>query len=236
VTKKRGGVLDDHRKIGNRLKSPWVTQFDWQFVSYIDESLPEIILLGLLNDAHGYARGAELSFALSNALLTIGDESAPLLSFLGECSAANIQQIAAGLGNDLADVRVAAAPLLAVLPEHPLSGFGKASIDKAECLLRLRECVDRLYDRDSTTACAAMANLYYAQARAGKIHIAHGLRVPNLDAIINDPDSDDASHARSAVRMLVQMIVGHRREEQPTEWPSLFWNRCYLASDCDVEQ
>lgn len=235
MAKKRGGVLEDHKRVGNRLKSPWLTEFNFQFVSHVDEILPEIILLGLLNDVHGYARGAELSLALGKALIAIDEPPDPLLSVFGGCSEISIEEIAVQLGSDLSDVQIAAMPLLAVLNEHPLVGLGRLSIDETECLQRLQECVDRLYDRDSTPACAAMASLYYSRACNGKLFISRDVRVPNLEAIISDPEGDDAAHARSAVRLHAQMLVGDRREKRPTEWPSLFWHRCYLASDCDVE-
>jgi hypothetical protein len=123
VAKKRVGVLEDHKRVGNRLKSPWLTEFNFQFVSHVDEVLPEIVLLGLLNDAHGYARGAQLSLALARALTAIDEPPDPLLSVFGGCSAAKIKQVGVGLGNDLADVQIAATPLIAVLREHPLMGL-----------------------------------------------------------------------------------------------------------------
>ena len=235
MTGKRSGVLDDHKRVGNRLKSAWLTEFNFQFTSYIDDVLPEISLLGLLNDAHGYARGAELSLALGTALESIGARPAPILSVIGQCSDADLGQVASRLGTDLAHIRVAAAPLLAILPQHPLARLGTEPMDRSDCLDHMKECVGRLYDRNSTPACVAMANLYYSQACNDKIKIAHGLRVPNLEAIITQPDSDDAAHASSTVRMHAQMLVGHLQEEEPTEWASLFWHRCYLATACDVE-
>jgi hypothetical protein len=191
--------------------------------------------LGLLNDVHGYARGAELSLALARALTAIDEFPDPILSVFGDCSEAKLKEVAVHLGNDLADVEIAVAPVAVVLREHPLIGLGTGSMDDQEALQHLRECVDRLYDRDGIPACAAMANLYYARACCGKLFIAEGLRVPNLEAIISDPQSDDAQHARSAVRMHSQMLVGHRRGEKPAKWPSLFWHHCYLSSDCDPE-
>lgn len=235
MAKSRGGVLKDHKQVGKRLKSPWLTEFNWSFVSYIDEILPEIVLLGLLNEFHGFARGAELTLALSKAVLATDDARTALLSDLGECSRAQIAQVTVALGDDLVGIQMAAAPLISLLPKHPLAGLGTPPIETGDCLLRLRECVDRLYDRDSIEACAAMANLYYAQACNGKIYKARGLRVPNLDAIIVAPESDDARYARSEVRMLAQMLVGHQREEKPSDWPQRFWHGCYLATDCDVE-
>lgn len=201
MAKKRGRVLEDHKRVGNRLKSRWLTEFNFQFVSYVDEVLPDIIVLGLLNDAHGYARGAELALALSKALIAVDEEPDPLLSVFGECSDSRIDEIAVRIGADLSDVQIALMPLLAVLEEHPLRALGKASMGETECVHHLRECVDRLYDRDWTPACAAMASLYYSRACNGKLFISRGIRVPNLEAIISDPESDDARHARSAVRM-----------------------------------
>lgn len=236
MAKSRGDVLKGHKRVGKRLKSPWLTELNWSFVSYIDEILPEIVLLGLLNDAHGYARGAELTLALSRAILAANDLRTVLLSDCGAFSPPQIEQIALDLGDDLGDVQMAAAPLVCVLADHPLAALGTPSRQKADCLLLLRDCVDQLYDRDSTPACAAMANLYYAQACNGKIHKAPGLRVPNLEAIIVARGSDDARYARSEVRMLAQMLVGHRREEEePSDWPRRFWHSCYLATDCDAE-
>jgi len=209
---------------------------NFQFVSYIDEVLPEIILLGLLNDAHGYKRGADLSFKLREASSQSCEHSAPIVSDLARFSRDEIQQTIEALATAgaLEPVREALTPFILLCPAHPLAGLGPAEMGRDVAMGHLKGCVGRLYDRYSTPACAAMANLYYVQACAGRLHIAQGMRVPDLDAIITRPDSDDALHASASVRMYAQSLVGRMREEQATDWPDTFWNNCYQFSECDL--
>ncbi|GLV20488.1 hypothetical protein TomMM35A_03480 [Sphingobium sp. TomMM35A] len=228
-------VLDGHKKIGNRLKPEFLTKINFQFVSYVDNTIPEIILLGLLNDAHGYARGAELSLALSQSILKILPDKALISSDLLDMSREDAARVIGSLAPEgRTAVQTALTPFMTIFPDHPVSYFGSVGMDESVSIGHFKTCVGRLYDRYSVPACAALANLYYTQACAGRIHIAEGLRVPNLDAIIASPDSDDGQHASSSVRMHAQMFIGHLHENRG-EWPQQFWNRCYTVSECDLE-
>jgi hypothetical protein len=211
----------------------------FHFVSYVDNVVPEIVGIGLFNDAYGYAEGAELTLALSRILLEADDRAVPLIGYLNGLSSQSFDILKNSIDNsEIAEqLKTALTPISTFFPEHNLGRLGSVDMDRDLALDRLKYCVGRLMDRFSVPACAAMANLYYAQAIAGKVHINQGLRVPNLEAIIADPESDDANHAGSHVRTYAQRLIGRADEEiQEPElrWPELFWHRCYNISSCDI--
>jgi hypothetical protein len=230
-----GRVLTGHKRVGNRLKPEFLTKMNFQFVSYVDQTLPEIVLLGLLNDGLGYSRGAELSLLFAEALRACRESAVPLISDLACLTSNEVASVALRLkeAGALEEVRAAFTPFILLCPEHPLAGIDPVDMPQDLAMEHLKTCVGRLYDRNATPACAAMANLYYVQACGGRLHIANGMRVPSLEAITARPESEDARHASASVRMFAQSLVGQVLQERPAHWPDVFWNRCYQVSDCD---
>jgi hypothetical protein len=232
--KKFEGVLEGHQIVGKRLKADFLTKMNFQFVSYVDEVIPEIVLLGLLNDAHGYQIGAELSLKLTRALRQSLEFGLPTISGLATLSPDQVARLANALGDDMESIRIAFTPFMLICPDHSVCNLQPVDMEQTTAIGHLKTCVGRLYDRYSTPACAAMANLYYVQACTGRIHIAKGLRVPDLESIIARPGTDAADHASSSVRSYTQSLIGQVRQQSPSEWPDLFWNKCYQMSDCEL--
>ena len=55
-------VLEGHKKVGSKFIPPMMQLPNWTEISYINQILPEIIWMGLINDEFGYRDGIDLSF------------------------------------------------------------------------------------------------------------------------------------------------------------------------------
>lgn len=229
-----GKPLKGHTKVGKILRPDFMVSTNFQFSRYVDDVLPEIIGIAFLIDAHGYRRAAELTYELALALQQQNEKSMPIISSMEHIGEEKMAAVRAALFEKgmLEELSVAFAPLNIALGPTPLNCFDLAPIVVDDAVKRLRNCVDRNFNRYGQEASAALATLYYTQARLGKVHINQGLRIPDLDSIITDPESDAAQHAKSSVRMYSMIAIGHLREEVPAIWAAEFWHRCYLVAEC----
>lgn len=242
--RKRGGrhsssdVLHRHQKVGNRLKSPLNTIPQLQNVSYIDEILPEIIHIAMILDAHGYADGIKLCISLFSKISPkLEKPDLPLVSALSKVSEDGWTEIADELDRDgdLARLKLANTPLSILIPQWPLRFIGSFQMDEPIAVSHLETCVGRHLDRHKTPACVVLATIMYWQGISGKLHFAQGLHVPDLNAIIDAPDSEEAKMASSEVRAFMMACMGFYKEEHGSQWAEDFWSEAMRLSPCRAE-
>ena len=241
MTKKTGdpshappeGVLSGHRQHKSKISSTLLTGLNWNFVSYVDDIIPELVLLGLINQSVGYRQGVDLIWQLARSLDEVSQEAAPICSSIAKIGESGMQTIRHGLAEQLDVIVTSFAPFTTVFPAHPVALLGTNRMSTTEAVSRLSQCVESLLDRHTVTACAMMASLYYVQARRGRLHINADMKQPNLDAIITDFESDQGQHAAASVRMFAQLFVGQFHSTDAS-WPEEFWHRCYEISECEL--
>ncbi len=66
--RKQSGVLAGHKKVGTKFLPPMMQLPNMKSTSYVNQLLPELIWVGLINDNVGYIRGARL---LENVFLSV---------------------------------------------------------------------------------------------------------------------------------------------------------------------
>jgi hypothetical protein len=55
-------VLDDHKQVGKKFLPPFIAHLgSLNEVSWVDDLLPELLWLGMLNDRHGLRAGVSLN-------------------------------------------------------------------------------------------------------------------------------------------------------------------------------
>lgn len=228
--------LPGHVRVKQKMVPEFLTKMPMTFSRYADDVLPELMLIAMLNDAHGYKKGAELSFFLANELKRLGRIGSPFISaFLGlETNQTDRLKIALKNAGKLECIALALTPINQLLGPTPISFLGlDSSLSKEQCLEHLRTCVDRHLNRYSHPSTCALATLYYTQARLGRIKIADGLHVPDLESLHTDPDSEEAERTAADVRIYSLMEIGMHQKEHPSNWPIQFWGRCRTTSPCE---
>lgn len=228
--------LPNHKKIKNRMVPSFLTQIPMEFTRYIDDVLPEIIGIALLHDALGYRRGAEIALEISRFLNELGDIAFPLVSVIGGLSDSDKKKFVERMDKigASAEISTAFTPLNEVLGNTPLNFIERNNSIESEVSHKyLRTCVDRHFSRYSHTTSAALATLYYTQAVIGKIHVASNLRMPDLDAIIGNPESEEALKSKADVRIFSLMAIGQLKQHKASDWPKIFWKRCLASSPCE---
>ncbi|HWR57358.1 MAG TPA: hypothetical protein VN328_00600 [Thermodesulfovibrionales bacterium] len=237
-------ILEGHKQVGKRFLPPF-TQFVPKLteVSYVHQLLHEIIWMGLINDEMGYKDGVQLAkriaeiakeshkaekfvnFALARSYALLAPEEKTMTS--SELDKAGI----------LKQLQYFLSPLIDLYEGFPMSFLGRADFIEERYVLisRLKKCVARHFNKYKTPAMAIQAAVIYIRGTAGGLYLAEGIRVPDLDAIISDPESENAKHAGGFVRAGVLSEVMLPVADQGSEWAISFWNQGLRIDNCDVE-
>lgn len=228
--------LPNHKKIKNRMIPNFLTQVPMEFTRYVDDVLPEIIGIALLHDSLGFRRGAELSLEIARFMNGLEKLSFPLISAIGDLSDSEKTDFIKHMEDKgfIREIETAFTPLNSLLDITPVNFIHRnISISREQSLGYLKNCVDRHLSRYSDASSSAMATLYYTQAVVGKIYVAKHLHVPDLDAIISDPESEEAQRSKADVRIFSLMAIGQLKNHVPSAWPKTFWHKSRATSPCE---
>lgn len=233
----RVGILDSHQRVGKKLRSPLMSFAQLRETSYIDEILPEIVHIALLMKKFGYRRGVQLCEHLFSAINDVSSVSVlPFASSLKideQFHSALIECLAAeGI---LLELRAAFAPMQ-LFSDWPLSFLGFEDLTSDVALSQIKVCVGNIIDKSETPACAALATVIYWYAAIGKLKYTNGVKAPDLNSIIEAPESEAAAMARAHVRASVMAFWAMQVTEDPLDrsWAPSFWLQCFRLDRCHV--
>ena len=244
---KKKQILGDHKKKGSKFIPPMLQLDKMNEISYINQILPEIIWMGLLNDKFGYKKGIEVStklakfaselskskkkitFALSSSYNRLSKKKKKLLKFRLKKE------------NSLVILQDALKPLLILYKDFPMSFLKVSRLkEKREILLEImKRCISRHINKYNTPALVIQANLIYIRGITGSLYFTSNVRTPDLDAILMAPESEEGKHAsafvRSAALTEVASLPG-RPGRQTDMWARSFWNQGYKLDKCNFSQ
>ena len=242
-SKKPRGILDEHRRVGKKYLPPITELRNLKPVSYINQLLPEILWMGLINDALGYREGIRLfqalavtakkihqsekqtNFALCSSYLKLSEvERAELLKRLAE-------------DKSLEQLKSCLAPLTIHYNGFPLAFLGMPADppDRTILLKKLKRSIERHIVKYETPALAIQAAVVYIRAITGGLQLNSKMSAPDLDSIITSPESENAKKASAFVRSFVLMEVSLAGEDYTDAWARSFWNHGIELDDCEFE-
>jgi hypothetical protein len=238
---KKKTVLGDHKKVGSKFIPPMMQFPNWNEISYINQILPEIIWMGLINDKYGYRSGINLSskiatkaFELKETDKHINFTIASNFNLLSDKKKSELVH-ALTESYDISKYRDALLPLIALYQGFPLSfiGMSEKIWKKEELVAIMKKCVERHFNKYETPASIIQANVTYVRGSTGGLHFASHIDMPDLNSLLDDPESEKAKRAESFVRigaMQEMMPMGVTRN---LDWPKSFWNQSYKIDKCD---
>lgn len=237
--KKRGKrkPLDGYVKRGKKLISPLNALDNMRSYSYVNDLLPELLWLGLVNDYSGYVRGRDVlecvvkvgkdwdlpikNFALQSAYTSLSDEQKSKVLESWEES---------GL---LDSIRSAIAPLVLLYEMCALRFVGPPAQVVSQNLLieRLERVVGSVSDKYETPGIMLHGALLMNNLIAGRVHFSSHIQLPDFNAVVDRPGSEEARRAGSFIRASTMAQIGF--VNPPTEWAQYFWAVSYGLTSCD---
>lgn len=237
---KRDTVLKDHKKIGSKFIPPLSQLGGLTEISYVDQILPEIIWMGLICDKLGYQKGVDLVARLTKVAFVLKETK----KFVNFAIVSNFNLLSKDkkrkfknklqTENILETLQDILAPLIISYKDFPLSFLGKSNskLDKNDLIERLKLSIERHIDKYATPGIVIQANVLYIRSINGGLFLAQNIKPPNLESIIQSPESEEAKRAGSFARIQAMQEFMPLGQKLKFNWARSFWNRGYKIDKC----
>lgn len=240
---KKGTVLKNHKKVGSKFIPSFSQLGGLTEISYVNQILPEIIWMGLINDKLGYQKGVDLVARLTKNVFALKETKKfvnfALVSNFGLLSNDNKRKFKNKLQteNVLETLRDILAPLIILYKEFPLSFLGKSDskLDKNDLIKKLKFSIERHIDKYETPGIVIQANVLYIRSINGGLFFTQNIKPPNLESIIQSPESEEAKRAGSFARTQAMQELMSLGQKLKFNWARSFWNRGYKIDKCIVK-
>lgn len=233
-------TLAGYVKRGKKLISPLNALPNMKSYSYVNDLLPELLWLGLINDYSSYLTGRKVlecvvnvgkdwdspikNFALQSAYITLSEQQK--IQILESWESARL----------LDSIRSAISPLVLLYDKCALRFVGPPGqatpIDSL--VKRLERVVGSVADKYQTSGVMLQGALLMNNLIAGRMHFSSHIELPDFNAVVDRPDSEDARRAASFIRASTMAQIGFI--DPPKEWAQCFWNTSYDLVACDYPQ
>lgn len=234
----RQRVLEGHRQRGKRFVPPWLEYFNLGETSWLDDLLPELLWIGLMNAKFGKKRGAELCVELASAAAACSSDAPGAFAFISEYSRLQSSEqervidrlVGSGVLGPLAD---ALQVLATYYPECPLAFLWSTQVPALqgeESLHRLKLLIWELVDRHGIEATFLQATAVYTYFLTGKLKVFSGSALADFTAIEAYPDTEASVKVASLVRAAINGLPASLNLS--SDWRNYFWNRGRSLESC----
>ena len=203
--------------------------------------LPELIWLGLLNEHHGMAKGAQLALSLAKAAVAAKDHTwfAPASAYLA-LAADQRNEVLGSLrqSNELGPIKIGLTPLLSLYPECPLNFLFEDGLPRVEDhqLEKFKIFLAKLFDRREKPATFIQANAVYIAFVTGLLKVNEGSLLAKFPAIEKFPDTEESQRIASGIRAMINGFFGGETYDKSSTWPRYFWNRGLELEPCNLDE
>ena len=233
-------VLDGHKKVGSRFIPPMKQIPNMKSKSFVNQMLPELIWIGLVNDNIGYVRGARLIQKIFIAVDEVRAKETQgnfaYASCYGKLQAEEKNHLVEKLTllGILDDLKTYLAPLILLYDEFPMRFIGPSSfiLSNEQLVGKISSCVEKHVDKYKTPGIVLNGSVLLSRLVTKKISFAADMDLPDFNSVIDAPDSEDAKFAAGFMRA---NAIGEFGMLQISDtWARYFWNRGYELSPCKV--
>ena len=248
-SKKR--VLSNHKKVGKRYIPPFVYRLSdrgiaLQPTKWLDNILPEILWIGLLNERYGIEDGTELALTFAQTYLTVlnSDEKKMFISTAtySELSPVHRNGIVKELkaSKNLIRMKRALDFLITLYPKCPLHFLYDQEQPELknfeDNLHEFQEIVAGFIDRRSKPAMLMQSTAVYIGLVTKVLNIQSDNNLTNLQAMTDYPNTDESRRFASNVRATVSSFFMHDYPEDGSSWAKYFWSQGIKMVPCDLKQ
>ncbi len=234
-------ILKGHKRVGKRFIPPMKQIPMMTETSFVNDMLPELVWIGLINDRVGYIRGAriiEKVFLAVDGLKKEGQEgNYALMSSFNKLSSAQKIDIVDSLKNNgvLELIQNSIAPLVLLYEECPLSFMGSPtnSYSEEELVSIIKQCIKKTIDRYETPAIVLYGAMLLSRLVTKTIVFPSSMDLPDFNSVINSPDSEEAKRAAGFMRASGLGEFGALKLSN--SWAKHFWNKNFSLSPCEFQ-
>lgn len=238
---KKKPILEGHKRVGKRFIPPMMQLPMSTSISYVNDMLPELIWVGLINEREGYVGGARIIEKVFLAVDDIKEEGQggnyALMSAFNTLRPDQKNSVNERLRSEgvLETIQNSIAPLVLLYDRCPLNFFGPPTTiyDEIHLVSTIKECVGRIIDRYETPAVVLYGAMLIARLVTKTISLPAGIDLPDFNAVVDSPDSEEAKQAAGFMR--ANGLAEFGMLNISNEWAKHFWNRNFSLSPCEFE-
>jgi hypothetical protein len=226
---KTGGdykILKGHKKIGATF-----TNFPDMLTetSYVEETLPELIWIAVLNDSLGEETTARILEIIAEAIPEKEEQTwfvfSSRLAKLGSADVILIRERLRIQGL-LESIQQSLSPFVYLYPAFPVRWFEVLPSDQPDYLQRYKILLKSLLDKTSRASTLMLANATYGSMIAGDIVFPPTSVMADLNAVLDYPKTERSKIVASSLRSSMLTIIRFAVPKGPeTNWCHRFWQR-----------
>lgn len=233
-------LLEGHKRVGKRFIPPMKQIDKLTEFSYVDDLLPQLIWLGLINDMIGFIKGARLFEKIvlithevlaksANCNLALLD-AYRLLDEGQKVAVVNALEHEGVLGK----LRNCLAPLIILYENCPINFIGNPEevLDEKVMVQRMRDCVGNHLDKYKPPGIVLHGNMLLSRLVTKTISFPASMDMPDFNSVIDAPDSQEAKRAAGFMRANAMAEVAMLNID--CSWSEYFWNRGAELSPCEL--
>lgn len=241
MAKKRKNLKGYKRK-GKRFIPPMKQLPQLREHSYVNDMLPQLIWLGLIHDRAGYGFGARVLETVIKVTKELPDQGSSC-NFALQFAYTKLTKegrtlILKGWAQDdlLETIREAIAPLMLLYDGCPLAFVGPPEnvYSQEELIGRISYSVANHLDKTQTPGVMLHGAMLLTRLMAGTVKFAQHIEIPDLNAVVENPESDEARKAAAFMRASAGAEWGIL--EVPPDWSRYFWNRNGALKRCQLPE
>lgn len=233
MAKKSKKILEGHKKVGTKFIPPAKHLINLSEMTWTEDLLPELIWIGVVIEKLGLRNGIEyLSYMIATSSEIYKSEKHLDFAFISSfrfLSKNDFDELINKLKekNYLEKLSDSLQDFIKLYPDNnPLKFFlnEKITFNKSDAIQDFKKTLAKYFNRRSKDATIIQTLIPYSKMRAGKLHFAAHIEVPDYNSIVENFESDEAKKASSSVRAFVNGAYGHIAESITKEWSIYFWN------------
>lgn len=238
-------ILDGHKKVGNKFIPPAKHLINLSELTWIEDLLPELIWLGVLLENLGLKKGIEYSSYLISTVIEISKSDKPLdfafISSFKFLSKDETDQLINNLKEKDYYNRISQSLqnfINLYNNNNPLSFLTdpEYKFEKINAIKEFKEILAKYFNRRTKSATIMQTIVPYSKMRAGKLHFASHIELPDYNAIVEDYESDKAKKAASSTRAFVNGNYGHIEQTITKDWAKYFWNNGLNLEKLEIKE
>lgn len=243
MTKKKK-VLEDHQRVGKKFIPPMKSRMDFTEIHYVQNLLPEISWIQYIIEDLGTREGVTTVIEFMRTRFSMQDgEKLPEVSLLSSYKSLsdiewNILREQLEKKQLLAIITSALHPFVRAYPtDNPFKNLYTNAVGEVECqdVSLARKVINVLFDRRSRESSIVQVTIFFVNLDTGKLKITRDIKLPDLNSVFSDFDSEEAQRACAHARMNLNTANMFREPSTGDVWASYFWNRGRTLAPLETE-